>query len=283
MAGIDVSDFKQYDDYPELQDFQYNGINYLYNLEPQNNNLFLLDSFYDPYMVYPTDTFEQGSKKPSNMEYRLRKVSGWSLPSLTTAPQGEGGKPFKWTYVSGGKSENNITIEWEEDVFWTVKRYHINWMNHWYNKYLDCMIVGQSGKFRNMVLYLYHYKNVNSQTAVPIQKAVPVARIEFKGLVPKSMPSPELAWGEPGSSSVAIQYVYNYIEMFFYPYTKSEQDFIGGLANIVQTAKNYEKTEVKSVWNTGIVGLSDTRKDLSLDTSVFKDCADVHHNAVYYL
>lgn len=280
---VNSSEIRPYDDFPELQDFQYNGYNYLYDLPPQQNNLFMLDRFYDPYNANVTaDGYDQTSISPSNIRYRIKKISSIKLPQLNVDSKTMGG-PFRWNYVSTGRSDDNqVSIEWVEDAFWSVKRYHMNWMNHWYNRYLDCMIVGQEGKFRNLVFYLFHYKNLNKDTAIPVQKAVPIARFEYKGLVPVNGLDTELGWGDEVNQSVNITYKYNYLEIYFYPYTKDEREFLGGIADIIQTTKNGEKSEPKDVWNTGIVGYTDTLEGMNLEGQ-FAKCKDGLHNAVYYI
>lgn len=279
---VNVSDIQPYGDFQELQDFQYDGYNYLYDLPPQQNNLFMIDRFYDPYVPgISTDGYNKSSQSPKDIKYRIKKVSGFTLPALKVAPNLT--SPFRWNYVSTGRTEDNqVNVEWVEDAFWSVKRYHMNWMNHWYNRYLDCMIVGQEGKFRNMVMYMFHYKNLNEDTAVPIQKAVPIARFEFKGLIPVKMPEGDFGWGEEISPTVSISYKYSYLEIYFYPFTKDEREFLGGIADIIQKADRYENTKPENVWNTGIVGYTDTLKGMNLEGQ-FGECKDGLHQSVYYI
>ena len=283
MINTDSTNLKPYSDFQELQDFQYNGYNYIYDLPPQQNNLFMMDQFYDPYnSKSDTDGYNITARSPDKIKYRIKKVSGFKLPSLEIQPQME--SPFRWNYVATGrnKDKNTIKIDWIEDAFWSVKRYHMNWINHWYNKYLDCMVVGQEGKFRNMVLYLFHYKNLNEKTAIPIQKAVPIARFEFKGLIPESLPEGDLEWGKEVEPITTIGYTYNYLEIYFYPFTKDEREFLGGIADIIQKADNYEKTKPNEVWNTGIVGFTDTLEGMKPDGQ-FDKCEDGLHQSVYYI
>jgi hypothetical protein len=281
---VNVSDIRPYGDFPELQDFQYDGYNYNYDLPPQQNNLFMLDKFYDPYNADVTaDGYDSTSLSPKNIQYRIKKISGFSLPKLNIDSKTLEG-PFRWNYVSSGRTDaNQLTIEWMEDAFWSVKRYHMNWMNHWYNRYLDCMVVGQEGKFRNLVFYLFRYKNLNTETAIPIQKAVPVARFEFKGLIPESLPETDFGWGDEVNTTASIRYRYNYLEIYFYPFTKDEKEFIGGLADIIQRSDENEKTGPKDVWNTGILGFTKTLQNMNDVDGQFSQCKDGLHYSVYYI
>lgn len=271
-----------------LQDLQYNGVDYLYNLEPQQNNLFMIDKFYDPVEMGNNSSgnggaqtsYEINGDKPSNIEYRIKKVSGFKLPSLDVKSDMSSG-PFRWNYVATGRTDQNtLTISWVEDVFWTVKRYHMNWMNHWYNKYLDVNVCGLKGKFRNLVLYSYHYVNVNTQTATPVQKAMPIARFQFNGLVPKSMNEGSFDWASPGNEEFTdVQYTYNSLEVYFYPYTPEDREYIGGMAQFVQS----EKADATGLyWNTGILGFTKTLDGMDLEGQ-FKDCKDGLHPSVYYI
>lgn len=235
----------------KLQDFQYDGFNYIYDLPPQQNSLFMVDEFYDPYYSTSTDGYDKSSKLPKNIQYRIKKISGYPLPKLTIDSKTFNG-PLRWNYVSTGRPEDNkLSIDWIEDAFWSVKRYHMNWMNHWYNRYLDCMVVGQAGKFRNLTFHLFRYKDVNKDSAVPIQKAVPIAKFTFRGLIPETLPDSDFGWGEEVSPTVTITYKYNDLEIYFYPFEDNDKKFIGGIADFIQ-----QKNGTKEPYNTGITGFT---------------------------
>lgn len=283
------SDFLKYNEAQELQDFQYDGVDYLYNLPPQQNNLFMVAKFYDPYrnLTESSDVDAYAvtnAKIPDKMEYRIKSISGIKLPALNIDSSSLG-TAFRWNYVSSNKStDNQLSINWMEDVFWTVRRYHMNWMNSWYNKALDCMIVGQNGKFRNLVMYSFRYKNLNESTAVPVQKAVPVARFEFKGLVPKNAGGEvNFDWAESGSgAALKVDYTFNHLEVYFYPYTKEEKNFLGGMAMFVQDAKSYENTNIKDTFNTNITGYTDSLKGLNPEGQ-FKGVKNLAPASIYYI
>ena len=267
----------------DLQNYQYNGYQYLYNLEPQQLNYFAIDSFYDPYQKAEGDTGAGTYDSPSTiipdkLQYRIEEISGFKLPSLDIM---ESESAIRIDYVRGRKEKNNLlTLSWKEDVYQTVRRYHMNWINHWHNNYLDCMVCGRKGKYRNLAVYLFHYKNMNDNTGVPIMKAVPIALITFMGLVPKNLGEMKLSYSETGNtSSVNIQYQMNGMEIYFYPYDESDKEYIGGMAD-----------EVQSIGQDGIpiqTKILDTSawdaNGAPLAQGAFAGVTDSNHSKIYYI
>lgn len=268
----------------ELQDYQYNGYDYLYNLEPQQLNYFAIDSFYDPYLraqgtAGAGDYDNNSITVPDKMQYRIDKIAGFKLPTLDFTPSESA---IRVDYASNPKEKNNtLVLSWKEDAYQTVRRYHMNWMNHWYNRYLDCMVCGRKGKYRNLSVYLFHYKNINGgQTGAPVMRAVPIALITFIGLVPKNLGDLELNHSEPGNaSSLSITYNMNGMEVFFYPYDPEDKEYIGGLANEVQKGG-----DIEGLVQTGILGTSVwDANGAPLADGAFSGVKDNNHSKIYYI
>lgn len=266
-----------------LQNYQYDGFQYLYNLEPQQLNYFAIDSFYDPYIKAEGNTgggtYDSPSTTiPDKLQYRIEKIGGFNLPSLDIQ---ESDSAIRVDFVKGRKDKTNeIHISWKEDVYQTVRRYHINWMNHWYNKYLDCMVCGRRGKYRNLSAYLFHYKNMNTSNGVPIMKAVPIALMNFIGLVPQNIGDLEFSYSDTGNtSSVDITYRMNGIEIYFYPYDRDDLEYIGGMAAEVQKV-----TESGDVIQTKIMDTSTWEANgKPLENGAFAGVTDNNHSKIYYL
>lgn len=264
-----------------LQDFQYNGTDFLYNLEPQQLNFFMPVAFFDPYDAATGKGSESSSysshsiSMPENLEYRINKVSGFKLPGLTI-DDGDFDKGFRVNYAGRPTKQNTLTISWLEDSYQTVRRYHMNWLNHWYNKYLDCMVCGRQGKYRNFSMYLFHYVNINNGTGAPIFRAKPIACFTFMGLMPESIPDMTFDYSNGNNTSpVDITYKINGCQAFFYPYEKDDKAYIGGMAAEIQ-----EGLDISSVKNTGITG---TTTWGAISSGAFGKVSDANHEKVYYI
>lgn len=265
----------------ELQDFQYNGVDYLYNLEPQQLNFFKPVAFFDPYVRAEgkssgtSDYNKTNILMPEGLDYRINKISGFKLPELTIKDD-DFSTALRFNYVAKPEKPNKLTISWVEDAYQTVRRYHINWMNHWYNRYLDCMVCGRRGKYRNLSVVLFHYVNINKDTGAPIFRAKPIAMITFKGLIPEGVPAGNLDYSNGGNTAtVDINYKINGAELFFYPYEQEDKEYIGDLAREVQTG-----LDIDSVKNTAIVGETEYGSSKS---GKFGKVGDTNHEKVYYI
>lgn len=275
-----------------LQNYQYDGINYLYDLEPQQLNLFKVAKFYDP----AANTVNESNKDsgyenpnaeiPDKLAFRIKAISGIKLPAFTIADK-DFKSAFKLNLVTTGRQEKNtVSIDWFEDAYLTTRRYHMNWMNHWYNRYLDCMVCGQYGKFRNMVAYMFHYINTNSSSAAPVLTATPIAKFEWMGLIPDSAGEDlKLDASTTGNEeTVKITYHYNALNITFYPYENGDADYIGGMAKEVQaylgTTSNDGEIDFGKVLNTGILG--DTNWHTQ-DTQYFSGVDEKTHKSTYII
>jgi hypothetical protein len=102
-------------------------------------------------------------------------------------------------------------------------------------------------------------------------------------LIPESLPETDFGWGDEVNTTASIRYRYNYLEIYFYPFTKDEKEFIGGLADIIQRSDENEKTGPKDVWNTGILGFTKTLQNMNDVDGQFSQCKDGLHYSVYYI
>lgn len=127
-----------------LQQF---GIDWLYDLELQQNNLFYVSQFYDP--------TEEPSKCLNLSPYFRAKSIKLEGPTIN----------FKWNpnmrlnvidNVDISKM-SEVSITWIEDVYKSVYLYHLDWFHSWYNPSFDYLPIGATGKFRNLEFYVFHF------------------------------------------------------------------------------------------------------------------------------
>jgi hypothetical protein len=184
-----------------LQDFefdQWNGIDYLYNIEPQSQNLFFAGYFCEA--GAGNSTSPKGDQSASSMKmfynarYRIRKIT-IPFPSMEIEYHPELRAPMP----KGVNYQNEITIDWFEDVYHSVQKYHIDWFNRWYTREYDCFRCGIQGKFRKLAIVAFHYVNKNIADGVdsitPVPKMEPLFCFVLGGLIPKQLPQMTFDYG----------------------------------------------------------------------------------------
>jgi hypothetical protein len=172
---------------------QWNGVDYLYKIEPQSQNLFFAGYFCEAgasndTSPNPQDQSGSSMKMFYNARYRIRKIT-IPFPSMEIEyhPELRAPMPKSVNY------QNEITIDWFEDVYHSVQKYHIDWFNRWYTREYDCFRCGIQGKFRKLAIVAFHYVNKNIESGVdsivPVPKIEPLFCFVLGGLIPKQIPS----------------------------------------------------------------------------------------------
>jgi hypothetical protein len=178
---------------------QWKGLDYTYDLEPQSQNL-----FYAGYFCEAGDgTDEQSMKMFYNAAYRIKKVS-IPFPSMTIEYHPETRAPL----VKEVSYTNEISIDWFEDVYHSVQKYHLDWFNRWYSREYDCFRCGIQGKFRKMAVIAFHYTNAETETIIPVPKIEPLFAFIIGGLIPKTIPAMVFDYSSDQNDSL-IQMSYN--------------------------------------------------------------------------
>jgi hypothetical protein len=161
-----------------LNSYQADGIDYLYDLEPQSNNLF--------YAGFFRESDKQGGPQQRpffNAAYRIKSIS-WNGPKLSFEHDVRTHLPKMKTH----DYDVSVTIEWHEDVYHSVRRYHLNWMQRWYDRGYDVLRCGPEGKFRRMSVVAFHYVNAadpKQASVIEVPVAQPIMVFDFGGLVPE--------------------------------------------------------------------------------------------------
>jgi hypothetical protein len=177
----------------KLEIGQWKGLEYLYDIEPQSQNL-----FYAGYFCEAGDGSDEYSIKMFyNAAYRIKKVS-IPFPSIEVEYHPETRAPL----VKNVTYNNEISIDWFEDVYHSVQKYHLDWFNRWYSREYDCFRCGIKGKFRKMALVAFHYKNKNKESIIPIPEIEPLFAFIIGGLIPKTIPSMNFDYGSDGNDQL---------------------------------------------------------------------------------
>jgi len=177
VGNIDLKDF-----IPKLESFQADGIDYLYATEPQSKNLFWAGGFRESGGIDAGNDKSAGLVRPFyNAAYRIRKVD-IKLPTIDYEIN-------KYTRLPIPKEINypqEVTIDWFEDVYSSVRGYHLAWLQRWYMREFDCWRCGAQGKYRAMRVIAFHYVNdaESGASIIEVPKIQPILAIDIAGMAP---------------------------------------------------------------------------------------------------
>lgn len=143
----------------ELADFEFNGSQYLYNLDPATGNLFFLDSISiskNSSAGNESEEADSTNKLSEILRYRVKSVK----LDNTIGLEFDNSKmilPGNPICLTGIKESHNFTIEWVEDSFFRIQKFHKSWINKWFqNKVLIDGIDGKFVTFTFKIFYLYN-------------------------------------------------------------------------------------------------------------------------------
>jgi hypothetical protein len=182
-----------------LENFQADGIDYLYDLEPQSNNLFWAGYFQEA----PGRNAANPVRQFYNSQYRIKKIN-IPFPKLNV----EMHKELRTPIFQNAEYDQDITIEWVEDVYHSVHQYHLDWIARWYSRKFDVLRCGTSGKFKQLVVIAFHYVNDEQGPAIiESPKIQPVLAFHLGGLIPKGVPDISLDYASDGNDqTLSISY-----------------------------------------------------------------------------
>lgn len=197
----------------DLLNFQQDGIDYLYDLEPAENNLFWAGNFH----CYDTKNNAVGEKplnRFANAQFRIKSLN-FALPKLEF-------ETIKQTHTRVLKSiayPETMSITWVEDAYRSVKKYHLDWLNHWYNREFDCLRCGPRQKLRGLNIVLFHYvegveKFDNPLASAPV--AQPILVINIRGMAPMDLGGIKLDTSDASPEYPNITYSIQRASLFYW-------------------------------------------------------------------
>ena len=190
-----------------ISTFEQEQEDYIFELEPQSNNLFLVANFYE-HGNNRSDVY--GEKQLRNSQYRARSVE---LPNMTF--DFETDQLTKLPIFKSGKFNYEVKISWLEDVYHTMYRYHKEWMERWYDYKYNVLKCGVDGKFRSCELIAYHYVK-DGDVFNPVVKPKKIYTIKLYGLVPRDLPPLRHSYDDDGGASdFTVSYMCSNFEIVF--------------------------------------------------------------------
>lgn len=173
-------------------------IDFLQELEAPSNNLFFASFI---------------GRSFSDIPYRIAGIKVDS-PSISYELNGN-----KQPVIKSADISDEISITWVEDVYRSVEKFHIDWLNNWYDFNADFLPIGPNGRFKSIELIGYHYKNiVNNSSTIPIMESEPTIWLRIYNLMPTKFSDNgfNFKWGEASEHTITISYKFSEIAPFYY-------------------------------------------------------------------
>jgi hypothetical protein len=222
----------------DLLNFQQHGLDYLYDLEPTQNNLFWAGNFSDHDDTTGADSSDKtkNTRTFDNAQYRIRSIK-LELPKL----EFEEHKQLHINLIKSVTYTKQVTITWIDDVYRSVQKYHLDWYTRWYNRELDCLRCGTDGKFRGLDVVLFHYREANTTLSSPLLTVPvpePILRLRLRGMVPKDIGSIEFDMSNAGNDgALSITYALSLCSIDYwkplqgnsYPTSENSSDIKAGI------------------------------------------------------
>lgn len=165
-----------------LDTYESDMVKFLSHMEPTQPNLFLPGTL-------AWDAGDSKGQYSLDCRYRIQSVK-FDLPTMNWKEDRALGKYL----LESVDFQNLVTIEWREDVYRSMQKYHFDWFNEWYDRINNCFVVGAKGKLRSLSLSLYHFTTSNASNPVfNTPTAEEIATITFKSLRPKTFGAFELS------------------------------------------------------------------------------------------
>lgn len=209
-----------------LINFQQDGIDYLYDLELPQNNLFWAGNF-SAHDSKADDLNSNTSTHPfDNAQFRIKSID-FNLPKLNVDKM----KQLNINVLKEVEYTKQLSITWLEDVYQSVMAYHLDWLSYWYDRHRDCVRCGAKGKFRGLDVVLFRYKEANSKAFSPLDSVAipePVLCISPRGMIPLDMGKLTLSMDGSGEPTRTIQYAINKCTIKYYkPLISSNKNIFG--------------------------------------------------------
>ncbi len=192
---------------PFIPPFEYNGTEYLNNLELPNRNLFYAG------VLSPSEDVSAGTK--DNREYfttacyRLQKVK---FPSMKLEWEGPG-RGRRYPTLKGVTLNSVVSFTWIEDAFFSVDFYHRRWFNAWFSRQSGRFKSGITEerfgcKFRTITIYPFHYLNKKETFDDPFGdfSSQILYAITFRNLAP--IEHQPISFGTTETGEPTIEYSY---------------------------------------------------------------------------
>ena len=182
----------------DLAKFEFQGNEYLFNLDPATGNLFYLDSI--KISKTTTENTENNNSIINPLRYRVKSLKLDNTISIEY-DQNRVLLPGNPICVTGIKEAHGVTIEWVEDSFFRVQKFHQNWISKWFQN--KTLIDGRDGKLIDFTFIVFYFDN-ESGTLAPALKPKTSYTVELKGCAPTDLSDFSFSYDEQDNGKTFV-------------------------------------------------------------------------------
>lgn len=179
----------------EIAKFEFKGNEYLFNLDPATGNLFYLDSI----KISKTATENTENNTIINpLRYRVKSLKLDNTIGIEY-DQNRVLLPGNPICVAGIKEAHSVVIEWVEDSFFRVQKFHQDWISKWFKN--KTLIDGRDGKLIDFTFIVFYFDNTGGNLA-PALKPKTSYKIELKGCAPTDLSDFSFSYDEQDNGKI---------------------------------------------------------------------------------
>ncbi len=180
----------------EIAKFEFEGNEYLFNLDPATGNLFYLDSIGISTSASTENTENNTIINP--LRYRVKSLKLDNTIGIEY-DQNRVLLPGNPICVAGIKEAHSVAIEWVEDSFFRVQKFHQDWISKWFKN--KTLIDGRDGKLIDFTFIVFYFDNTGGNIA-PALKPKTSYKIELKGCAPTDLSDVSFSYDEQDNGKI---------------------------------------------------------------------------------
>ena len=182
----------------EIAEFEFKGNEYLFNLDPATGNLFYLDSI--KISKTATESTENSTTIINPLRYRVKSLKLDNTIGIEY-DQNRVLLPGNPICVAGIKEAHSVVIEWVEDSFFRVQKFHQDWIGKWFKN--KTLIDGRDGKLIDFHFIVFYFDNVSGNLS-PVLKPKKSYEITLKGCAPTDLSDFSFSYDEQDNGKTFV-------------------------------------------------------------------------------
>ena len=178
----------------EIAEFEFKGNEYLFNLDPATGNLFYLEKI----SISTSTESKEILGKDNPLRYRVKSLKLDNTISIEY-DQNRVLLPGNPICVAGIKEAHSVVIEWVEDSFFRVQKFHQDWIGKWFKN--KTLIDGRDGKLIDFHFIVFYFDNTGGNLA-PALKPKTSYEITLKGCAPTDLSDFSFSYDEQDNGKI---------------------------------------------------------------------------------